>query len=104
MKLFIGLFLIITFSISCSNPKKINNDNFVEPIIKATVSNNCTGKYIIINKLSYHVCNEDKLKKFKSGDNVIVTYQKIEKYTTQNGVVCEMYRESERWIKLISIK
>ncbi len=73
---------------------------------KAQIVIDCTGIYLRLDGLDYHVCNLDKVSSFSDGESVTVTYRKLSQCngSAQSAFVCEMLHANEGWIEVTEIK
>jgi hypothetical protein len=72
---------------------------------KATVQSDCTGYYIRLEEKDYKVSNKDIMAAFNNGDEVNVTFKKLDNYKgNPNEITCMLYHEFEYWIVVEKIK
>ena len=93
------LYLLTTTLLSATSCEKTEDENM-------KVVKDCTGIYLQKDGKDYHVCNIEKLKTFTNGQDVVASYTRIEKCTSQasDQIVCMMYHRNEGWIKVKDVK
>lgn len=88
---FVSTALVFT---SCT---KVNYKN-------ATVIKDCTGSYLRINEKDYHICNDETVENYQSGEEVTASFKKIENCSNDTLIVCELYHQNEGWIEVTEVK
>jgi hypothetical protein len=72
--------------------------------VEATVNENCTGKYLVIDDKEFLVCNSKKLRGFNDGDKVRVTFEPKNDCKADEGRIrCMMLYEHDGIISVNSV-
>lgn len=71
---------------------------------KAIVDKDCTGSYLTIKDNDYRVCNAEILDSYQDGDELKVTYKKVNNCEADTGIYCELYHPYKSHIEILEIK
>jgi hypothetical protein len=94
MKIFIIVLSILSF-IAINSCTKVESKEM-------TIIRDCTGTYLRIDSLDYHICNIEIAKTFASGTKVNASYS--QSFSCQNNqIVCYMLHQNQGWIEITTI-
>lgn len=75
-----------------------------EKIKNVTIIKDCSGVYIQKNNEDYLVCNDDLLENYNTGDELNVTYKKIDNCNFENKFFCMMVHAHEGVVEILEVR